>query len=132
MMIFLKTAWVYVKKYWQYALLIGLAIFAYFFFKKKTFDFAEQLQIIQDLHEEELRKITVAREEERLLRIENEEKLKDSLANITHQYEKAKQDLDEKKLKEIEEIVKKYSNNPEALAKKLSEAAGFTIIMPAN
>jgi hydroxylamine reductase (hybrid-cluster protein) len=130
MLIALKTFWAYVKKYWHYFVLIIFAVISYFFLRRKNFDFAKQLEKIQDLHEEEVRKILVAKEEERILRIQNEEKLKIALESVTQQYEKSKKELDEKKKKEIEDIVKRYQNNPEALAKKLSETAGFTIILP--
>lgn len=129
-MLFIKTIFSYVKKYWKYAVAIIISLIAIFLFRKKSFDFSKQLKMISDNHEEELRKIAVAREEERILREQNEERLQTALLEVTQQYEKAKKDLDTKKKKEIEDIVKRYSNNPEQLAKKLSETTGFTIILP--
>ena len=59
-LLFLQKSWVYIKKYWQLSLLLAGVVIGYFFFKKERTDFAEQLQKLQHIHDEEIKKITDA------------------------------------------------------------------------
>jgi len=122
--------WAFVKAYWQLAVGFLIAVAGFFIFTKQKSSFSDQLSDIKKAHEEEIKKINEAREEERKAHIENERKLNETLMSIQQQYEAAKRDLDEKKRKEIENIVKKWSDDPTELSKQLSEAAGFTVVIP--
>lgn len=126
----LLTFWAYVKKYWSYAALVLAVVFGYFLFHKEQIDFADQLKKIQDAHDAELKQIQAARDAEEKQHQENEKKLQAALDAVQKQYDDAKKDLDDKKKKEIEDLVKQYGDNPDVLAQKLSEATGFTIILP--
>lgn len=126
----LAVIWSYVKKYWSYAALLLAVIFGYLLFKKEQIDFADALKKIQEAHEEEIRKIQEAREEERRQHEANLKRLQDTLDAVQKQYDDAKKDLDTKKKKEIEDLVKQFGDNPDELAKKLSEATGFVIVLP--
>lgn len=126
----LLTFWAYVKKYWSYVALVLAVIFGYLLFRREQVDFADQLKKIQDAHDEELKKIQDARAQEEKQHEENEKKLQSALDAVQKQYDDAKKDLDAKKKKEIEDLVKQYGNDPTALAQKLSEATGFTIVLP--
>lgn len=132
MPVFFVKLWLYVKKYWSYILLILGIIIALIFFRQEQLDFAEQFKKIQEAHEEELRKIEEARLQERKEHEANLKKLQDALAAVQAQYDAAKKDLDAKKKKEIEHLVKEYGDNPDELAKKLSEVTGFVIVLPAT
>jgi flagellar biosynthesis/type III secretory pathway M-ring protein FliF/YscJ len=122
--------WTAVKKYWSYVVLIVGAIIAFFLFRKQGIDLATNLQKARDSHDEEIKKINEAREEERRQHELNVKKLQESLDVVQKHYDDAKKDLDSKKKKEIEELVRQFKDDPEALAKKLSEATGFSIILP--
>lgn len=126
----LATIWAYVKKYWGIAALIIGAIVAFFVFKRQDVSFADQLKKIQDAHDVELKQIQDARAEEQRQHVANEQKLQDTLAVVQKHYDEAQRDLDDKKKREIEQIVKDYGDDPLALAKKLSEATGMTVILP--
>lgn len=126
----LATAWAYVKKYWSLVALVGGVVFAVVFLRKQGVDFADNLRKIQEAHDEELRKIQEARAEEKRQHEENARKLQAALDAVQKQYDDAKKDLDAKKKAQIEDLVKKYKDDPDELAKKLSEATGFTIILP--
>lgn len=129
-MVSLATAWTYVKKYWSLLTVIIAAIVAIVFFRKQGTDLADNIKKIQGIHDEELRKIQEARTLERRQHEENQQKLKLTLDAVQKNYADAKKDLDDKKQAQIEELVKKYKNDPDELAKKLSEVTGFVIIMP--
>lgn len=130
MVIFLQKAWAFAKKYWQiFALALG-AIIAAIVFREQSSSFVERLKDIQDAHDEEIKKIEAARAEERRQHEENEKKLRAALDAVQQQYDSAMKDLDDKKKKEIADLVKQYGDNPTELAKKLSAATGFSIILP--
>lgn len=126
----LSTAWTYVKKYWGIAVLVVGSIAAFFLFRQQGESFADNLKKIQDLHADELKKIQDARAEEARQHEVNVKKLQETLDAVQKHYDEAKEQLDSKKKREIEEIVKQHGDDPDELAKKLSEATGFTIILP--
>lgn len=120
----------YVKKYWAYVALVLAAVFGYFFFHKSQEGFADQVKKIQEAHDAEMKAIDAARALEAKQHADNEKQLQDSLAAVQKHYDEAKQDLDAKKKKEVETLVKDYGDKPDVLAQKLSEATGFRIILP--
>jgi hypothetical protein len=118
------------KNSWGY-LVAGIGVvFGLAFFRKKVDHYENIVQKLQDSHQKELDEIKKAREEERKKYEENERKYQERMAAIEKEYETAKKELDEKKRKEVEDIVKKYGNQPDKLAQRLAEVTGFKIIMP--
>ncbi len=127
----MSTAWSYVKKFWGIVALVAGVIVAFFLLRRRdATTFTDQLKKIQDAHDEEIRAIALAREEEQQQRLINEKRLQDALEAVQLQYNEAKKNLDSKKKKEIEDLVKEHGDDPEALARKLSELTGFVIVMP--
>lgn len=127
---FIQRLLPWLKKYWQLVLLIVGTIASIVFFKTRESTFSDELKKIDDAHKKELQDIESAREEERRKNAEAEKRLSDALAAVQQQYDAAKQDLDEKKRKEIEDIVKQCANDPEELARQLSAATGFSVVLP--
>jgi len=126
----LQIMWSFVKKYWQ-VMLLGLSVLAtVVLFKKQQSDFANELKKINDAHQAEVDAINKARQEEIDQHNRDEKVLKDALAAAQKEYDAASKSLDEQKKKEIEQLVKQYSNDPTQLAQKLSDATGFKIILP--
>jgi Skp family chaperone for outer membrane proteins len=118
------------KKSWGY-LVAGLGVvFGVMLFRKKVDHYENIVQKLQDSHQKQLDEIEAARKEERKKHEENERKYQERMALIEKEYEAAKAELDEKKRKEIEGIVKKYGNQPDKLAQRLADVTGFKIIMP--
>jgi c-di-AMP phosphodiesterase-like protein len=126
----LHTIWTYVKKYWAYAALVIAVALGYFFFHKEQIDFADQMKKINDAHDSEMKAIKDARDQEAKEHAANAAKLQATLVAVQKQYDDAKKDLDEKKKREVESLVKQYNDRPDVLAKKLSEATGFKVVMP--
>lgn len=127
-MLALKIVWSYVKKYWGFLAIIIGGIVGYIFLRKKDVAFVEDLKRINDVHAQELKKIQDARAEEQRLNAENQAKLEQTLETIKKQYEQQNKALDDKKKKEIEDIVKEHGSDPDALAKKLADVTGFKVI----
>jgi len=130
MLFFLQKAWIFLKKNSGYiAVLLG-ALLTYILFQRKNASLLDQLRVVRETHEEQLRKIDAARKEEREKNAKELELLKKRLEHIQKQYEDAKKDLDKKKKSEIQDMLKKHANDPGTLAQKLSEATGFQVILP--
>lgn len=127
---FMKKLFLCAKKYWKIAALVALVIFSYVFFRKPRADYDERIREIQEGHREQLAKIEAARQEERRQHEESERKLKAVLADIQKKYDEALLELDKKKKKEIEKIVKENGNDPVKMAEQLSAATGIKIVMP--
>ena len=118
------------KKSWGY-IVAGLSVvLGLMFFRKKVDHYENIVQKLQESHQKQLNEIEAARKEERKKHEENERKYQERMALIEKEYETAKAELDEKKRKEIEGIVKKYGNQPDKLAQRLADVTGFKIIMP--
>ena len=129
-MLFLQKFLAFVKKYWQLFLLLAGAFVSIVLFRRQQSTFIDDMKKLQDAHDEEIKRINDAREQERKIRVENEKRLRDALAAVQSQYDLAMKELDAKKKREVEALVKEYGNRPDELARKLSEATGFVIILP--
>lgn len=120
---------VFIKKYWQLLALVVASVVAIIVFKQQDSSFVERLKSIQDSHDIALKKINDAREEEKKQQAINQQKLQDTLELVQKQYDDALVELNAKKKKEIKEIVSQYGDDPVELAKQLSAATGFSILL---
>jgi len=127
---FFQKFWLTCKKNWGYFVAaFGVAI-TFLFLKKEKTSLLDQISVIRESYEDQIKQIELARREEREKNAKALELLQKRLDEVQRQYEKAKIELDKKKKEEIKELMEKYSNDPDALAKKLSEATGFKVILP--
>lgn len=131
-MLTLRLIWTYVKKYWFIAAIIVAFVVGGFLglTRGKKLNISQALRSVTLAHEEEIRQIQVAREIERSEHLANEQRLKDTLDAVQKQYDSAKKELDEKKKREVADLVKRYGNDPDTLAKKLADATGFKVVLP--
>lgn len=129
-MITLKIIWAFVKKYWQVVALVVGAIAAVFVFHERENTFTEDYNKIQDSHAKEIDAINKANDVERTQLVANQQKLQAALDAVQKQYDANTKQLDDNKKAEITQIIKDHGNDPVALAQKLSESTGFTVILP--
>lgn len=128
-MLTLKLIWANVRKYWW----VAAAVVGFILFKRWTDqsgDLAATLEKIQKAHQDEIDAINAANEQRSQATQQNLKKMQERLDAVEKQYAEAQQELDEQKKAEITDILAKDGHDPEALAKKLSEATGFRIILP--
>ena len=130
MPLFLQKTWAFVKQYWGYIAVFIAAVATFLLFRREKIVLFEELQAVRRSYEDELKKINEVRATERKKNEEALAVLQQRLLVIQNQYEDAKIELGKKKKKEIEDLMKKYSSDPKALAEKLSEATGFKVILP--
>ncbi len=130
----LTIIWAWIKKHWRLLLAIVGTMFSVigglFLFKRQTTNVGDQIKAINDAHAEELKKINDARTQEQAQHVANEKKLNDTLAAVQAQYDASQKQLDDQKKAEVAQLVKKYGDKPDELAKQLAAATGFVVIMP--
>lgn len=126
----LQAVWNFIKRYWPYIIMLGTVAgsMTYVSCQKTTFD--KRLNEIAVAHQTELESVKGAYEVEIVVREANEAKLIARMTEIQKQYDTAKVELDAEKRRQVSEIVKKYGDNPDELARQLAAAAGFSIVMP--
>ena len=128
-MIFLSSAWAWIKKSWK--LVIGLIIgFLAAFFALREGPVAEGFRVLKKLRkdDEELEdKIDseLQFEAEREKRIEEETARR--LAEIEEKFKEKNKELEQNKKEEIERIVRETDGNPSELARRLGELTGLTV-----
>jgi len=122
---FLKKSWVWIKKYWYLPALAIYAFATWVFFRgkaQKAVDvylstrqrYEEQLEVINKAHKEEIEK------RDRIL-----EEYTKILEAIENEYALNKKSLDDKKKREVKELIKKHLDDPKELAKLISKEYGF-------
>lgn len=129
-MLALMTLWSYVKKYC--GILVAVAAFVVLLvFKMEST--AQVNKLLNDLaendkkHREELQQIQAAHDAEDADHEAHLKQLQDTLDEVERQYTAAKQQLDDSKRAEIKQIIEEYNDNPDELAKRLSDATGIQI-----
>ena len=126
--IFLKKAWSFTKNYW-YIPAILVAILITFLttrtnnekllsiLKKATENHKKEIDIINNLHEEEIRK------RDQLIKEHAE-----TLEILEQEYHLKLSELDKNKKKEVDNIIEKFDGDTASLAKELSKKLGVTYV----
>ena len=123
---FLKKALAWCKKYWQ--ILLGAAIPVVIYLLSRNSDhLSEVLDRVREDHEKEIDIINKSHDQELKDREDAVRRYQESLAEIEKQHAEAQVELDEKKRKRIQKIIKDNAGNPEEITKKISELTGIKI-----
>ena len=120
----LKTFWSKGKYYISIALVGAAAIFIFFVLKKKDKAW-EMVQKIKDNHNKELDIINNSHKEVSEKKQKEVEKYHKIIKEIEDKHKKQNDDLDTNYKKDVDRLMKKYENDPQALAKRLSEEFGI-------
>ena len=125
---FIKKAWVWSKKYW-YIPAIVVYTFVVWVFSRKGGSASEILEIQNESHKAQLKAITDAHEEEAAKKDAALKKYNEIILSMEEQHKRDNKKLDNKKKKEVKRIIEEHGDNPERLAKMMSEKFGFTYII---
>ncbi len=124
---FLKKAWVWIKRYWFAPFVVIYTLILWFVFNKKTAAY-DILKVRNESYEKEIEALNEAHKKE----IEKRDKILKEYTSIVDEIEKKyKEDsrvLSEKKKKEIKKIIETTIDNPEEMAKRISEEYGFLYV----
>ena len=134
MTVIFKKIWDLIKENWK-SIIVSVASLiiawqVYSFFSRKDADLLLQMESMQKIHNEELKKVKKAFEEEKIRHDQNIKKLEEDLRLSKEEYVKAQQEFENKKKINVAKIVKQYGEDPVGLAQKVQSVMGFQIIMP--
>jgi len=126
---FLKKAWAWIKHYWYVPAVIVYTLILWFLFKNKD----KALEIL-NIREESLKDQIDVINESHKKELERREKVLEEynkvLEGLEKEYEEGRKELSEKKKKEIKNIIEKFYEDPEKIAKEMAEKFGFIYISP--
>ena len=123
----LKKAWVWIKHNWHVPAVLVYTLVLWVMFRRKDTastileernkSYKNQIDVINKSHEEELEK-----------RNKIIEKYNGLIIKIEEKYSADRQELDNKKRKEVKDMVEKYHDDPDALAKLIAEKYGLNYV----
>ena len=117
---YLKKCWTWLKHNWKAPFVVLFVLFTWFVLRRKNV--AEQiLKIREASYKAQIDAINHAHAEELKKRDEILEQYTKTVSNLEKEFAKNNEELDEKKKKSVKEIVEKYYNDPDALAKMIGE-----------
>ena len=121
---FLKKTWTWLKHNWYVPAVVIYTLVLWLVFRRKDSaykvletrneSYKAQIDVINKLHEEEMKK-----------RNEILEKYVKIVDEIEKKYAEDEKELDNKKKKEIKKIVEKYNDDPDGLAKLIADKFGL-------
>jgi len=124
----LTATWNWVKSHWQVILLAVVLIGGAMWIKHQQATFADTLSKLDQTHQEELQKITLARALEEAEHAKQVKEMQEAIAKIQSDYAESQTKLAQKQRQEQVEIVKKFGNDAEGLANLLAQQQGFTVV----
>jgi hypothetical protein len=117
---YLKKCWTWTKHNWKAPFVVLFVLFTWLVLRRKNV--AEQiLKIREASYKAQIDAINHAHAEELKKRDEILEQYTKTVSNLEKEFAKNNEELDEKKKKSVKEIVEKYYNDPDTLAKMIGE-----------
>ena len=124
---FCKKTWTWLKYNWKVPFIIAYTLILWLIFrqsnkakdilKTRVESYKSQIDAINKAHEEEVEKRN---------RIFNE--YNKILEGLARKFEEEQKELDNKKKKEVKDLVEKYHNDPDGLAKEIADKFGFNYL----
>lgn len=121
---FLKKVWTWLKHNWYIPAILIYTLVLWVLFRRKD-EALKVLEIRSESYEAQIEAINKAHTEEIKKRDEILEKYSETVKKLEEDFNKNNQELDEKKKKDVKELVEKYYNDPDTLAKMISDKFGF-------
>ena len=130
-MLFLKKAWVWIKKHWYVPLLFLLVAaggIAGIFGWSKNKQLIKMLEINKKSYEAQIKVIEDSHVAEMKKKDDLYTKYVETMKKINKQHGVDISNLEKEKKKKLDKMVKKYKGTPEELAKELSEMFGVEYV----
>ena len=127
----LTSVWDFIKQHWQAILLVMVVIGGYAWIRHQQAGFTQALQQVNAAHQVELDSILKAKSIEDTQHAQELQQLQQSLATIQTQYDLAQKQLQQNQKTEQQDIVKKYGNDADGLAKLMADKLGLVVVSPA-
>ena len=130
-MLFLKKAWVWIKKHWYVPLLFLLVAaggIAGIFGWSKNKQLIKMLEINKKSYEAQIKVIEDSHVAEMKKKDDLYTKYVETMKKINKQHDVDISNLEKEKKEKLDKMVKKYKGTPEELAKELSEMFGVEYV----
>lgn len=122
----LKKLWALCKKYWQICLGAAIPLILMIIFRKKG-DLSGVLDRARDDHKKEVDVINKIHQDEIKAREEAQKRYFDTIRDLEEKYKQAQGELESKKKKQVQKILKENADNPEEITRRIAELTGFEI-----
>ena len=123
---FFKKVSAWCKKYWQ--LLVGASIPVVIWILTRNSDHLDEvLKRVREDHEKEVGIINRSHEDELNARDEAVRRYQETIAEVEARYAEASEELDSRKRKQIENIIKNHADDPEEITRRIASLTGFEI-----
>jgi len=120
----LKKTWVWLKHNWYIPAVLVYTVVLWIFFRRKD-KAHDVLKVRSKSYEAQIEAINKSHAEEIEKRDEILKQYNETINRLEEEFERKNKELDNKKRKAVKEIVEKHYNDPDALARMLSEKFGF-------
>jgi hypothetical protein len=122
---FMKRAWAWFKHYWYFPVMVVIAIVSWCFGRRDSAGILEMFEISKENYQKEIAVLKESHEEEIRKRNELISSHDEALKKLESEYKIEIGKLSGEEKKEIEKIVEEHKNDPDGLAKKMSEVFGI-------
>lgn len=126
--VFLKKAWVWLKAYWHFPVLLIYTFVMWIVFRRNNVAALSVLKSSQDSYRQQIDAINRSHQEEIQRRDQVIEKYNDIIESIEKDFQDRKENLDKSKKEKIKEIVEKHHDDSEGLAKEIADKFGINYV----
>lgn len=128
----IRKIWSFVKTHWYIPVAIVIAVVLFFISKGNSTGLFDIITKSRESHLKEVDKLNEIHAEEIEKRDVAIKKYNKTVEAVEKQYKEENKALNRKKKKQIKKIVDEVGEDPNELAKRISEATGFDIVLPEN
>jgi hypothetical protein len=126
----LKKGWSWLKAYWYWPVIAVLGIVTLVMTRKPPTWVFDMMKKNREFMEEEHTAIDRAESEAANAKFAAEDRFNEVVEEIEKNHTDRKDELSEKKEREIRKIIKDTKNDPAAITNEIAERFGFTVILP--
>jgi uncharacterized membrane protein len=126
--LFLKKAWLWIKTYWYFPMVLLYTLILWFVFRKNAAAAIGILEIRSDSYKKQIDVLNESHEAESKKKEELNKVFNETIEKVEVELKKNNETLDRNKKKRIKEIVENHSDDPKALAELIKGAFGFEIV----
>jgi len=126
---FFQKAWIVIKRFWYVPVLVVLAGVSFFFLRDKNI-FVDLLKNTFKQYNEDIEKVNEVHRKELEQREKAQQEFEQRRVQIEQQFQEQNRELNDNHKKEIDKIIKETNNDPNELARRLSEEYGFQVVLP--
>lgn len=126
---FFQKAWIVIKRFWYVPVIGVLAIIGLVLFKEKNI-FMDLLKGTFKQYNEDIEKVNEIHRKELEQRELAQRQFEERRTQIEQQFQEQNRQLSEDHKKQIDKIIKETNNNPDELARRISEQYGFEVVLP--